>query len=115
MNDDLISRQVAIDAVRDALMVFFDFNDSDIEPYMSYTEKLLLSINKKVREKLRNLPSAEQNVGEWDMFELITSTWYGKQCYFMEDSGIVYSRVSHEYMSVIDAIKEFLGMIGDNG
>jgi len=67
-----------------------------------------------------NRPSAQpdvhdRNVGEWDMFELITSTWYGKQCYFMEDNGIVYSRVSCKHMSVDDAIKEFLWRIGDNG
>lgn len=66
------------------------------------------------------LPSAQpnvsdRNVGEWGMFELITSAWYGKQCYFTEKNGIVYSGVSCKYMSVDEAIKEFLMRIGDNG
>ena len=32
---------------------------------MSYTDKLLLSVNKKVREKLRNLPSADTDYFEF--------------------------------------------------
>lgn len=71
------------------------------------------------RLAIETVPSAQpnvhdRNVGEWEMFELITSTWYGKQCYFVEENGIVYSRVSGKYMSVDEAIKEFLGRIGDN-
>lgn len=62
--------------------------------------------------RTQNVP--DRNVGEWDMFELITSVWYGKQCYFVEENGVVYSRVSGKYMSVDEAIKEFLGRIGDN-
>lgn len=53
--------------------------------------------------------------GEWDMFQLITSAWYGKQCYFQEDNGIVYSRLSNKYLTVDQAYTEFLGQIGDNG
>ena len=32
--------------------------------------------------------------GEWEMFELISSGMYGKQCYFRNDNGTVYSRLS---------------------
>lgn len=63
-----------------------------------------------------DLPSAEPErtkTGEWDMFELISSAWYGKQCYFMQDNGIAYSRISHKEMTVDDAIKEFIGEISD--
>ena len=73
------------------------------------------------RQTILNLPPAQpddvslRNAGEWDMIELITSAWYGKQCYFVEKNGIVYSRVSNKYMSVDEAIKEFLMRIGDNG
>ena len=49
--------------------------------------------------------------GRWDMFELITSTWNGKQAYFLQDDGSVYSRVSCRYMSVEDALDEFLKKI----
>ena len=52
--------------------------------------------------------------GWWDMFELITSAWYGKQCYFLEDDeSIVYSRNSGRYLSRAAAIDEFLNQIGD--
>ena len=36
----------------------------------------------------------DRNVGEWDMFDLITSTYYGKTMYFKQDNGVVYSRYS---------------------
>lgn len=70
---------------------------------------------------LESLPSARADIhyrkmGEWDMFELITSTWYGKQYYFLQDDNeIVYSRSSGKYMSVDKAIEEFLSAIGDDG
>ena len=51
--------------------------------------------------------------GEWEMFTLITSAFYGKEYYFMQDDGIVYSRASCEYMKKDDAISEFLRVIGE--
>ena len=51
--------------------------------------------------------------GEWDMFERVTSVWYGKQCYFrQDDDDIVYSRNSHKYMKRDDAYDEFIKAIG---
>lgn len=51
--------------------------------------------------------------GEWDMFKCITTVWYGKQCYFLEDNDeIVYSRHSNKHMRRDDAYKEFLKEIG---
>lgn len=52
--------------------------------------------------------------GEWDMFELITSTYYGKQYYFREPNGMVYSRKSHKYMTRTEAVNEFLDAIGED-
>lgn len=51
--------------------------------------------------------------GEWDMFNLITSVYFGKQYYFLEDDGIVYSRQSHKHMKREKAIQEFLDIIGE--
>ena len=51
--------------------------------------------------------------GEWDMFELITSVWYGKQYYFLEDDNLVYSRASRSYMTRVEAYNEFLKAIGE--
>lgn len=46
--------------------------------------------------------------GEWDMFDLITSTWYGKQYYFLEKDNLVYSRKSNEYLTREEAFDEFI-------
>lgn len=62
-----------------------------------------------------NRASNEFADGEWAMFDLITGVWYGKQYYFREDNGIVYSRLSNKYLTVDQAYTEFLGQIGDNG
>ena len=51
------------------------------------------------------------NLGEWEMFDLITSKWFGKQCYFKQDDGMVYSRKTCKLMTVQDAISEFLAEI----
>lgn len=49
--------------------------------------------------------------GEWDMFSLITSVWFGKEYYFLEKSDVVYSRLTHMYKSREGAIQEFLDYI----
>ena len=53
--------------------------------------------------------------GEWDMFVLLSSAWYGKQCYFLQDNEIVYSRNSCKYMNRDEAYVEFANAIGDDG
>ena len=70
--------------------------DIDDEP------TILLESEDKIREQ-----------GEWDMFELITSVYFGKQYYFLDNTGIVYSRESHRHMTKDDAIREFLDIIGE--
>ena len=51
--------------------------------------------------------------GQWGVFELITSTYFGKRYYSIQSDGRVYSRYSHEYMSLDEAIIEFCSFIGD--
>ena len=57
----------------------------------------------------------EYERGEWDMFVLLSSVWWGKQYYFLQDNGIAYSRKSGKYMSRDDAYIEFANEIGDDG
>ena len=57
--------------------------------------------------------------GQWDMFLLISSTWWGKQYYFRQEvkgskENIVYSRDSGQYMTVDAAYSEFLKRMGDD-
>ena len=104
--NDYISRQAAIDVADRA-----DYTGLAVEDVKKVTDEVVKELKKL--PSVQNVP--DRNVGEWDMFELITSVWYGKQCYFVEENGIVYSRVSCKHMSVDEAIKEFLGRIGDDG
>lgn len=53
----------------------------------------------------------DQRNAEWEMFDLITSAYYGKRYYFPENNGLVYSRDSHIYMSREEAYNEFLERI----
>lgn len=46
--------------------------------------------------------------GEWDMFELISTAYYGKQYYFLQDNEMVYSRASGKYMTFWEAVDEFI-------
>lgn len=53
--------------------------------------------------------------GMWDMFLLVSSSWYGKQYYFLQKDGIVYSRESGSYMTVQAAYDEFLKSVKNEG
>lgn len=57
----------------------------------------------------------EYERGEYDLLVLLSSAWHGKQYYFAQDNGIIYSRDSCKYMSLEDAICEFAAKIGDDG
>ena len=116
---DLIDRQDAIDDLKDMYHAAEKWGEEASDDVTKARAESCMASLIEMKLRIEKLPSAQpevhdRNVGEWDMFELITSVWYGKQCYFVEENGVVYSRVSGKYMSVDEAIKEFLGRIGDN-
>ena len=47
----------------------------------------------------------------YEMFEMISGVYFGKQYYFVDNNDMVYSRLSHSYMSKDDALNEFLNEI----
>lgn len=53
------------------------------------------------------------NEGEWNMFSLISTAWYGKKCYFKQDDGSVYSRLSGKELTASEAVEEFIKYIED--
>lgn len=71
----------------------------------------------EIAEQIKKIPSADvveiKKEGEWDMFDLISSAYYGKGMYFKQDNGTVYSRHSGEYMTVDEAIREFISLIDE--
>ena len=64
-------------------------------------------------DELEKKEVEERKKGEWDMFDLISSAYYGKGMYFKQDNGIVYSRHSGNYMTVDEAIREFISLIDE--
>ena len=51
---------------------------------------------------------------EWELFDLITSVYHGKQYYFRQEDGMVYSRDSNQCMSFDQAIDEFCGRLSND-
>lgn len=70
-------------------------------------------VDEKELAKALDYDRGQYQQGEWDMFELISSAWYGKQMYFREMGGMVYSRVTCKTMQQDEAVNEFLEMIGE--
>ena len=50
--------------------------------------------------------------GRYEALRLIASAYFGKDYYFDEPNGMIYSRKSYTYMTLDDAIAEFMGVIG---
>lgn len=77
------------------------------------SEKAINKANANTSNALNALDCVEERKkGEWDMFDLISSAYYGKGMYF-KDNEIVYSRHSNKYMTVDEAIKEFISLINE--
>lgn len=74
--------------------------------------KFGVSVDKKRLIQVLNGDRSQYEKGEWDMFETITSAYNGKQYYFLQDDGSVYSRESGKYLTKAEAYDEFLGQIG---
>lgn len=49
----------------------------------------------------------EFDKGRFEALEKIATAYCGKQVYFLEDTTMVYSRLSHSYMPLDYAIAEF--------
>ena len=104
MTDDLIRRQ---DALNFELTV-----EGPRE-----AEEAILRTSQGIMDYIKSIPAVNdvelRDIGEWDMFDLISSAYFGKQMYFREENGVVYSRHTCRYMTMHDALREFLGLIGE--
>ena len=95
----------------DGLWLRCVINGQNVEPEARKGTKAASCPLSAVRQK-ESAGSYEQ--GRWDMFILLSSVWWGKQCYFLQDNNEVYSRKSGKYMSRDEAYHEFAEEIGDN-
>ena len=59
----------------------------------------------------------EYERGEWNIFSLISSEWYGKGLYFLQCpyEDAVYIRDTGRYVTRDEAIEDFLGRISGEG
>lgn len=76
----------------------------------------LEELSAKIEPHLTPIPhinADEYNKGQWDMFELITNAYFGKQYYFPQDDGTIYSRYSGTYITKEEAVKQFLDELYD--
>ena len=74
------------------------------------TKRRVINTDKYIAEKR---PMTEYERGQYDMFELITSAYYGKQYYFLQDNGMVYSRACGKEITFSEAVSENMGEIGE--
>lgn len=58
--------------------------------------------------------SDEYKRGEWEMFERLSSAYWTKQMYFLNEDGTVYSRYSCKSMTKDEAFCEFLERIAED-
>ena len=58
---------------------------------------------------------SDYDQGKFDVLNLLSSAWYGKQYYFDQGNGFVYSRETGKYLKLDAAITEFAQEIGDDG
>jgi len=56
---------------------------------------------------------SDYDKGRYEVLRLIASAWYGKDYYFDEPNGMVYSRKSALTMTLDDALLEFVKEIGE--
>lgn len=63
-------------------------------------------------QRWNNRASNEFDDGEWAMFDLITSVWFGKRYYLQDKDGTVFSKLSHRALrNKESAYAEFLDNI----
>ena len=68
-----------------------------------------VSVDKDELIKALNYDRGQYEMGAWDMFKLITSTEYGKECYSLESNGTVYCRRNRKHLlSKEDAINDYI-------
>jgi len=57
----------------------------------------------------------DYRAGEYEMFVRMTTSYFGKPMYFLQDDGMVFSKVSCMYMTAAEAYEEFEGWLSVYG
>ena len=59
-------------------------------------------------------PFSKYEAGQWNMFEMLSTAYYYKQYYFLQNDGSIYSRKSNKYMTCEEAYNEFIKTLKEN-
>lgn len=57
----------------------------------------------------------EESITPFEVLEIISSSYGGKQIFFQEENGMIYDRYKCEYITLEDAVYRMAKMVGDNG
>lgn len=52
-------------------------------------------------------------LAKFEMFDRITSVWYGKRIFFMQDDGMVYSKIDCDMITFDQAVDEFCSILSE--
>lgn len=56
----------------------------------------------------------ENGLTAFDVLDIISSAYWGKQLYFLQENGSVYDRKECDYISFDEAVNRFARMVGDD-
>ena len=51
----------------------------------------------------------------FDVLDIISSSYYGKQMIFLQDNGLIYDRYKCEYITFDEAVSRMAKLVGDDG
>lgn len=102
MENDLISRAALLEDIED----WYNGIGETMNPTDTIIRNVLSSVmdNINVAEAIEAEPVRH---GKWEVFDDLSSAYYGKQMYFTQPDGTIYSRLSHGYMTFEEALSEF--------
>lgn len=96
--------------------IILDFNEVAREIAKRIPDELEKIVRQKSPNESPKSPAPKKEPyleGKWDMFMTITSAAFGKQYYFEQENGLIYSKHSHSHLkSRDDAYDEFLDYMG---
>ena len=100
-----------VDADEIKARIEFVIEDSNELITSSVVRKAML----KLVDMTKTAKTINYELGEYDTLDLLSSAWHGKQYYFREKNGMIYSRATCQYMTLDDALVEFANALGDDG
>lgn len=108
-NLDFDSLKYQSDYISPIKLVLSDWKTSVEDGIYQMVQSVDIDVDKDELMKALQYDRNQYEQGQWDMFCLIASAYNGKDYYFEQEDGTIYSRKTGKYLSNRDeAYKEFL-------